>query len=468
MAIADSTGHNPPPASVEPLTPPTKECPVHFLGVARGATRRGVELDLLGITTFLALPFYPQSLYGLCSVFAVRADALTSNMTIKVVIRTRRGLELGSWTLNLKRRDDLTPEIAQAELRDDLLKPTVRTAEMQEGPQNLVIGESQSHLLLAFPFPRAFVLEPGPVQVVLITDDADQPIGTISLGFWEPPPFAPGEQERYLADTGRPSAMGMTLNCTSCNTTFRTHVSLEGTRKDFREEEPLSIPISLLPNIWSCRCGSISFATDYLKRGLHDVLRHRRTGLYDTKPLDVMHHFQSTEANAVLAQYFRLIRNDDNEEVVHAFLHQHKDLFWAFLSPVVIRSKPPVLTKKKADFLILSSSGILTLVELEKPQTRLVTEKGNRHSDVQKGLSQIADWRAVVGDYRAALLAELDLPAAKVQDIRFMLIAGRVGSATTQQMSKLRKDFNPDTEFMTFGDLGAAAASVANYGSQSG
>lgn len=99
-------------------------------------------------------------------------------------------------------------------------------------------------------------------------------------------------------------------------------------------------------------------------------------------------------------------------------------MLWAFLLPKKILHEPSVLTKKKADFRILSTQGIFYLIEIEKPQTQLIKRDGGFHAELQKGIDQVRDWSIVVGDHRNALLSELGLSQGVVREIRYILVAG--------------------------------------------
>ena len=131
-------------------------------------------------------------------------------------------------------------------------------------------------------------------------------------------------------------------------------------------------------------------------------------------------------------------------------------VFWGFLSPRKILHKPAVLTKKQADFGILTTTKILYLIEIEKPTTRLLTKTGRISADIQKGADQIRDWDQVVTEHRGALLTELGLDPSTVHDIRYVLVGGLSTTLDSAGLRKLRREpFGPKIDFYCFDELAA-------------
>jgi hypothetical protein len=115
-----------------------------------------------------------------------------------------------------------------------------------------------------------------------------------------------------------------------------------------------------------------------------------------------------------------------------------------------------VLTKKKADFGILTSQKVFYLIEIEKPKTRLTSHDGSISSEIQKGANQIRDWKLVVDNHRLALLSELDLKENQVHEIRYLLIGGLARRTNAAGLTKLRRNpFAPNTDFYCFDELGS-------------
>jgi len=163
--------------------------------------------------------------------------------------------------------------------------------------------------------------------------------------------------------------------------------------------------------------------------------------------------YEAGRIQDIIGNYEQLIETTTDEEPVQKFLEEHP-VFWAFLSPVKILHKPSVLTKKKADFGILTTHKILHLVEIEKPNTRLTNQDGSISAEIQRGADQIRDWQLVVGDHRLALLSELGLKESEVQEIRYLLIGGLARRTPATGLTKLRRSpLAPATDFCCFDEL---------------
>jgi hypothetical protein len=154
----------------------------------------------------------------------------------------------------------------------------------------------------------------------------------------------------------------------------------------------------------------------------------------------------------MLDLYERLLQEHPPEEKVQKFLEEYPVL-WSFLSPQRILYKPCVLTRFGADFAILNTSRILFIIEIEKPETRLATNRGGVSAELQRGLDQIRDWRVVAGNYRHAVLAELGF-YDEVDDIRYVLIAGMARQTSRAGLLKLRRNPPAEALLYCFDELG--------------
>jgi hypothetical protein len=171
--------------------------------------------------------------------------------------------------------------------------------------------------------------------------------------------------------------------------------------------------------------------------------------------------YEAGRIQDIIAEFEQLIEHATEEEPVQKYLEEHPVL-WAFLSPVKILHKPAVLTKKKADFGILTSQKLLYLVEIEKPTTRLTNQDGAISGEIQRGANQIRDWQLVVGDHRLALLAELGLKESEVHEIRYLLIGGLARRTTATGLTKIRRSpFALNTDFYCFDELGSFLHTLA-------
>jgi len=194
----------------------------------------------------------------------------------------------------------------------------------------------------------------------------------------------------------------------------------------------------------------------FLKQGIHDVFRHASSQRWGGEDESFVPLYERNQLRNIFLAYQALINSGPEEEDVQKFM-ENNPIIWSFLSPEQIIHKPPVLTHQKADFAILTSQKDLYLIELEKPQTRLLTKEGGIHHELQDGFNHFIHWNYVVTKERSAFLGELKLKIRSddVHAIHYMLIAGLTTQIPPEDLMKLR--LNPTKKeflFFCFDEIG--------------
>jgi hypothetical protein len=278
-------------------------------------------------------------------------------------------------------------------------------------------------------------------------------IGEFVCGLAQPPPLSDEERRAIASRPMAHNALRFHMSCNVCGSEFDCFTQLNPADPRPARLAEQAVPLDQAPQTWSCKCGASVIDLSSLKLGLHDLFRHSRPVANDPV-MQFTPLYESGRIQAIVAEYERIIERAVDEEVMQKFLEAHP-LFWGFLSPMKILHKPPVLTKKKADFGVLSTQRVLYLVEIEKPTTRLTNQDGSISAEIQKGANQIRDWQLVVGDHRLALLSELGLKDSDVHEIRYILIGGTAKRTSGEGLTKLRRlPLAPNTEFHCFDELG--------------
>jgi hypothetical protein len=245
------------------------------------------------------------------------------------------------------------------------------------------------------------------------------------------------------------------IGCKACKSEAKYYSQLNPIEARPAELAADAVLLEHAPSHWTCKCGQTSVDLTYLKQGLHDLFRHPRPRSDDQAIVQFTPLYKAGRIQDMIAEFDALLDTTEDEETVQKYLEEHP-VFWAFLSPLRILHKPPVLTKKKADFGILTTHKILYMVEIEKPRTRLINQDGSISAEIQRGADQIRDWQVVVGDHRLTLLSELGLKESDVQEIRYILIGGLSKRTTAAGLTKLRRSpFASNTDFYCFDELGS-------------
>jgi len=239
-----------------------------------------------------------------------------------------------------------------------------------------------------------------------------------------------------ISRLGGSKLLMLELSCEKCSDRIRFYHPLDcrsRTSEKFRE----AVLLASAGDTWDCNCGKTKIPLRYMKEGVHALFR-RMDSLREKKELNFIPSYQKGAVAAIIADYQRLLVDyADDEETVVKFVVK-TPILWDFLAPTKIWIKPPILTKYKTDFGILTSTKVLYFVEIEKPKTKLVKTNGGIHSELQAGLDQIRDWRIEVEKHRGAVLDGLGLTQGEVHDIRYMLIAGMARATSAKGLAKIR------------------------------
>jgi hypothetical protein len=411
-----------------------------------------VEWDLFGFAQALFMPFFPQRLTDLHMLVAFPHQVLAGKEQVRITLTDLSAPTTKAWL-----------DMIMAEPEE--LASTIRLGEppkiVGSDPRLLVYfnhkpprGADWHEESTAVPVtcPPLFLARPCTVAVSAKIGDTERRIGSFDCVHVVPPPLSPGE---ILAIRSRPDAaklLKIRLGCTKCEGQLWLGKYLD---KEGANTKALDgcVVLEEAPDDWVCSCGSVKVPLTYLKQGIHDLFRHGTARAPDEIRFTPL--YESGAVASILHDYQELINGDPCEESVQSFLEKHP-IVWNFIAPKRILPKPPVLTKKKADFAILTSNRILYLVEIEKPRTRLTTASGGMHSQLQAGLNQIRDWRVVVQDFRGAFLSQIDIPEGEVDDIRYILVAGLAHRTPQVPLMTLRRSSLDDhVHWYTFDDLAA-------------
>jgi hypothetical protein len=431
-----------------------------FLGVSRSAARRPYGWDLGGLTTLVPFPFFPQWLTGLRYVVGFRRGSLGVRGTLpfRLILTDQARPANCVWA---DHSFSLNQEEAEAAGPIERGGPSnfPRPPESAQPGLGSDAGAALDVSLCidVVPAPALVVWGPCRVLVEVEVEGVRYCRGRFACVFVPPPPLSNEERRAIASRPGAAKIAMLRMKCNGCGSETGYYTQLNPLDPYPADLSP-AIRIEDAPSRWSCMCGYNFADLTYLKQGLHDVLRRDKP-----EPPDVMQYvplYEEGRIQDIIGAYEQLIETATDEEVVQKFLEEHA-VFWAFLSPDRILHKPAVLTKKKADFGILTKQGILYLVELEKPTTRLINHDGAISAEIQRGANQIRDWELVVGDHRLALLAELGLKENQVHDIRYLLIGGLARHASVTGLTKLRRaPFGRSTDFYCFDELASSLRTI--------
>lgn len=435
-----------------------------FLGMSHRAARRGYGWDLLGVTTLVLFPFFPQRLTGLQCVLGLNRSSLQdrNNYSYKLLLTDETQPSNQGWVnqdLSL-----ISPDQASLSGKAGFAIPSGPPEGGSTSFGWAMVG-SQDELgaieIVPVPAPPLMIGRPCRVFVDIEIDGKRYRRGEFICGFVPPAPLTDEERRAIASRPGAAKSVVFHIACKLCQSEADYYCQLNPLDERPIEVPKTAIPLNEAPSSWLCSCGQSTVELTYLKQGLHDVFRYAQTKSSEDSFMHFTPLYQAGRIQDIIAEYEQLIENTSDEEPVQKFFEAHS-VCWAFLSPARIMHKPAVLTKKKADFGILTTQKILYLVELEKPSTRLTNQDGAISAEIQRGANQIRDWQLVVSDHRLALLSELGLKDNEVQEIRYILIGGLARRTSAKGLTKLRRSpFAPSTDFYCFDELGSFLHTLA-------
>ncbi len=401
-----------------------KHTPI-FLGIARMAAHHGHDLNIVGLSYSLFFPFFPQTLFGLMCIIGIHIESDYSDESIKLFA------------------SDLDEPRNEASCQIRI------TFQKQSGSD---LNDTTAYFLFPIPCPPLAISKPTVIKFDVEIDSVRTRLGEVNCIPVEPPPMSEEERRAIASRIGSAKSIIMELQCKECGEILRFYALLDPSEYPYREAEKKGATyIETLPDSWKCKCGIMKLNLQYAKAGIHDIFR-RPFGKGTQKELSFIPLYQQGHLRKVYNDFQSLITSNPEEETVQKFI-ENSPVIWAFLSPLKILHKPSVLTKKKADFGIMSNQNILYLIELEKPQTPVATKTGGLHAELQKGFNQVRDWNIVVENHRYALLEQLGFQPNEVLDIRYILVAGQSCKVHSEELAKIQRSLPSKTTFYCYDEL---------------
>jgi hypothetical protein len=101
---------------------------------------------------------------------------------------------------------------------------------------------------------------------------------------------------------------------------------------------------------------------------------------------------------------------------------------------------------------VLNTRDELLLIEIEKPQLKMLKKDSGSTADLEHAFHQVRTWKQVLDDHRVAALDAMGLKVDEVAKVKGVVVAGRTPSSE-KNLRMLRSLSNGDTELFTYDDL---------------
>lgn len=414
-----------------------------FLGVAERAAhvRDGntnlFKWNVLGLKNIVISYIYPFPLHFLSFGLAFHPEELTRPQQIAFV--DAEGVVIG------------TTCISSGSTNDGPSTP-------QENSENRSILSMPENWIVLFVPPIAeppiIVWKPGTI-LVRNNDINGEVIGRLEFALIDAPPLTPDRITAIKSDPTAAKEVRYGCRCRHCGTSFDTYAALE--RSENNECKGI-IWYQSLQDEFHCACGKAVIPLEILRRNLHALLGRPIVG---SAEITFVPQYEQSSLVTLRSQFLELLDSNPAEESIQIFLNRNPVLLHQFPSLRVI-AKPPILTFFIADFAILSPSKELIFIEIERASTRLTKINGDRHSELNHAVDQVANWLHVIKEHWISVLASLNIDSKEVSAIRGVVIAGRDRGHDAMHLRRLKGLDLGNVTFLTYDDILASLDSLIN------
>jgi len=386
--------------------------------------------NLLGVSLSRIFFIFPTNLRGLKLLLAMHRPA--GGDTLRLIFRGTDGQPPFDLVIKVEGYS-----VSSAEgTRITETKHTTGTAE-----QGWVLLANEIHTDLV-------VNSPGTYEVFLAGVDKEQYVATATFAHAPVAPYTPDQIAAIKSDPLATKFVRMEITCKFCERALRAYAGVE--RSPSLEGKGFVLHSEIQEGEFICSCGKTRFSLGPIKTGLHGLLSRNINPQTDTN-ISSVRLYEQTALEEWCRQLLKLIEANTKEEELQDFLESHPIFFHVFM-PKRLFFKPPILTKYFADFAVLNSRDELLLVEIEKPQLRLVKKDGDISAPLGHAFHQVRTWAQVLNDHRVAALDAIGLKFDEVAKVKGVVVAGRKPS-DEKKLRLLRAVSTAEIELFTYDDL---------------
>jgi len=298
----------------------------------------------------------------------------------------------------------------------------------------------------------ALIHEPGTLKVTLL-GDTEIEIGRLEFLYQPADPLSDDVRRAIESNPTRWKVIAAQFSCPECKDGITPYVAIRRNPgiPDFKKS-PRPTWYTELPDKFVCSCGKASVQLRFLRESMHYLLQALNPFLPDGSMATAGSSVSPTEVNQVLTTFAGVLDSAPLEEDVQTFIESNPML----LAPFAARNlffKPPILTKFRADFGIVTSREELLLIEIERPSLRLFNKDGTQTAELTQALHQPECWDNAITENRAAVLSCIKNCPAEIATISYLVIAGRSEPCEPEVLRKFLRSRSARFQFMTYDHL---------------
>jgi hypothetical protein len=416
------------------VTPYAQQRVAQYPGPEFGVT------DLIGLCDAISCPVFPMHLAGLNLVLSVYCTQ--ESETHEIVLRSPQGEDV--W------RVKIVTEIKIGQFDENAPKVILESP----GVWNLCIVPMSDPKVSVF-YPGAYTLssESGAQQV---------PLGKIVFLEMPVQPLTPDVRAAIESNPFASEAVVYFLECDSCAKRLEVYASLD--RPKNLESKGMKWYRDL-DDEFTCDCAQVRIPLKWIRSNLHYYLGNTSgVGPVSLEPI-----YTSNVVDDVREEFATVLSSfAQDEKRVQAFIEANPIVLSRF-NPLRLFYRPPILTKYRADFVILDPSGELLFIEIERPGLRMSTAKGEPSAEFNHAFNQVSDWLDVIDDHRDAVLQCIspDLSSKSINRFTGVVILGRNSSVSASCLRSLKKQSRSRIDFLTYDDLLGSLGTISSQLSRS-
>jgi hypothetical protein len=418
--------------------------PLAFLGVVERAIQIPdysttlLKYNILGLKRVILSYIYPMTLAGYKLAFALydmdpeaklvlRIDGDTGMLPTSIVIQAVTSTS-----------GDSLPEMENN---------TSGSVAVSLGPKDW------SFMVLPLPAENLIVLKPGTWQLFLSQNGQDISIGRLVFGVIEAEPLTPERVAAIRSDPNAIKAIRVQYDCKKCMSVVKAYAGLERMPK---QESEGYIWYENLPETISCSCGNLNIDLKIIRRNLHGLLGIGNPVVGNSVFVPL---YEKGALENVRLNFAALLKEKAPEETFQIFLEENPVLLHQF-APEKIFFKAPILSLRNTDFAIVNHQHELILIELQRPDIKLLKKDGGIHSELQHEFDQAREWLLTADEHRLAVLDCIGIDRKKVGAVRAAVIAGLDAGYDPEHLRRLKGADWGRIKLLTYDDLLAGLGSL--------
>lgn len=400
--------------------------------------------NIIGLKNFVFMSIFPCNFSGLTFLFAM--DSFSENTSIKIsgVLPNNDSL----FTIDIVDYGEVIIDGNQVlNNNNDVILP--------------IRNENQPKLWTLIPIvpPNDTMLkEPTTLTFIASINGVQEIIGKLVLSYIKSSPLTLDKIDAIKSNPNATKLVRMVIKCNKCSDTLQVYAGLE---KSLEEEKKGSIWYEEVPEKYTCSCKTNDLNMQYVRENLFALLENEISK--QTDQLEFHRLYEKGVLEKISIEYWKLINKEVMEEKVQVFIEDNPIVLESF-HPVRIFHKSPILSKFKTDFTILDNNGYLYLIEIERPNIRLLNKNGEKAADLMHAISQVKDWLYYFDQHKLACLDCLNILPNEVNKVLGFVIGGRDSTYPKDKLAKLKwEDLGNNISFLTYDDLGRNFSSVISY-----